>query len=688
MRPRSRRSLTVVVVAALALAPMSPVAATRQEPTAAEVMARLESVVGASLGPPGGEVRSLVVAPTDASRMYAGTAAGHLYASRDGAATWTELPIALPHDAVVDNLVVHAGNADILFAAYWRPDGTGGIAHTSDGGNLWSELSVPGNPSLRALAVAPLRSKTIYAGGIGGVWRSDDGGQSWFKVEGTGLPSSFIESLAVDPRDPEHVYAGTWRQVYRSRDGGNNWQRIYEGMAIDRDVFSLAISPHDPDAIMAGTCNFLYSSTNQGRNWSVLKEGLATDHNRIHTIVHHPDDPQIVYAGTRGALYRSDDGGSTWRILLAGVSISDIALGRHGRPVYVATEERGVMAGNQETGFDEHNNGFMSSRVVAFDALPGAPRVLFAARADGPRANNSLHFSTDVGRTWKPLGVTPSGAIRVVRAQAEPVNRVLVVTDDAWWSVFPGGRWVPAEQAPGILHGLEIAHDAGGLIIAATSSGLYLAQPETLANREQAARPFDAQDNPIWQTVWDGGELSALTVEGEEFLAVGRRFALRGRVEEVAAGAAPMIGNLENIDSRVLDLTMHPSNDRIAYAVTSKNIFRSDDGGRAWQPLELPWPPSDLRAVAINPQEPDQVLALDHRGALYRGHGDGRYWLVLDEDEGLDRAWNLRLSAQAPGYALIATQGHGVRVVALDLGSAPAASVENPSLWPESQTSP
>jgi hypothetical protein len=62
------------------------------------------------------------------------------------------------------------------------------------------------------------------------------------------------------------------------------------------------------------------------------------------------------------------------------------------------------------------------------------------------------------------------------------------------------------------------------------------------------------------------------------------------------------------------------------------------------------------------------VLVLDYRGALYRGHGRGEHWLILDEDEGLHRAWKLRVSAQAPALALVATQGHGLRVVALDPG--------------------
>ena len=52
----------------------------------------LASKVGQSLGPPGGEVRSLVLAPGDDSRLYLGTVDGHLYYSVDGG-PWQKLPL-------------------------------------------------------------------------------------------------------------------------------------------------------------------------------------------------------------------------------------------------------------------------------------------------------------------------------------------------------------------------------------------------------------------------------------------------------------------------------------------------------------------------------------------------------------------------------------------------------------------
>ncbi len=668
MLARKTRALILMAGAMLAIAPavLSSAATGTQALTPEQVVAHLATRVGRSLGPPGGEVRSLVLAPSDPTRLYLGTATGHVYASRDAAANWEQLSVAVGHDAVVDNLLVHPGDADVVFAAYWTPQGSGGLARTRDGGASWENIPLAGDPSLRSIAVAPSRVRTMYVGGIGGVWRSDDGGDSWRNVNGQGLVAEFVESLAVDPRDPEHVYAGTWRQVYRSHDGGTNWDRVYQGMAVDRDIFSLAIDPNDPDTVLAGTCNFLYCSNDAGGSWDERRTGVSTEHNRIHTIVHDPRDPAVIYAGTRGALYQSTDSGTNWSIILGGVSVSALALAPRGDQIFVATEERGVLAGPPGGRFRELNRGLHSARVVAFDALPGAPRVLFAARSDGPR-RESVHISTDVGQSWRPLGVTPSiGSIRFLRAQIEPVNRALVIGETGWWSAFPGGRWVPVPAPPGEVAAVEIAHAVDGHVLAATSEGLYVATAASLDDHEGAARPFADDSGPVWRALWSGAAVEALTIGDTFALGVGDGWAIRGNLTELTNGRRPQTAKLTGLPTGVEDLALHPDDRNVAYAVTNSAVFRTADGGATWTELPIPWPAAGLRAVEVDPTNPDQVLALDYSGALYRGHGKGQHWLVLDHDPGLDRAWALRLSAQAPGYALVATRGHGLRVVDLD----------------------
>ncbi len=637
----------------------------RQE-TPAAIVAGLAARTGSSLGPPGGETRSIVVAPSATERLFVGTATGHVFRSDNAAATWRELPLSLGHEAVVDNLLVHPADADGVFAAYWRANGTGGLVHSLDGGDTWAPLPVPSDPSLRAIAMAPSDSQRMYVGGIGGVWRSDDSGASWRNINGVGLSSEFIESLAVDPRDPDHLYAGTWRQVYRTRDGGETWNRIYQGMAVDRDIFSLTISPHDPDTVLAGTCNFLYRSNDGGGSWNERRTGLERRHNRVHTIVHDPRDASVLFAGTRGALYRSSDAGGKWEMAIPDVTISGMALDAENDRLYVATEERGVMVGSPDGEMAESNTGLSTARVIAFDALPGSPRVLFAARADGT-STSTIHHSTDMGHTWNPLGRTPAiGEIRLLRAQPRPVNRLLVIAQGGWWSAYPGGRWEPIPNPPGTTIAVEIADDVGGAVIAATDTGIYVARAESLQGSDGATMPFDAESEPVWRPIRESGAVHALAVAGDRILALGEGRTTSGSITAILAGALPTDGPATGLTGMPVAVALDPTDPAVAYAMSRTEIFRSDDAGDTWTKLPLPWPAAQLRSLAVDPSRPEQVLALDYRGAIYRGHGKGMHWLILDEDPGLFRAWSLSVSAEAPGYALVATLGHGLRVVGLD----------------------
>lgn len=622
---------------------------------------------GESLGPPGGEVRSLVVAPGDPDRLYLGSSLGHLYRSDDRGRSWRETELAVGHEAVIDNLLVPAGNVDTVYAAFWRPNGTGGLVRSDDGGDSWRPLDLRGTPSLRALTQAPSDPDVLYAGGIGGVWRSDDAGESWYNVNGQGLAADFIESLAVDPRDPDHVYAGTWRQVYRSRDGGSTWSRVYQGMALDRDVFSIAISPHDPDLVFAGTCNYLYCSTNAGNSWGERRRGLASEHNRVHTIVHDPDDPETIYAGTRGALYRSRDGGVEWQVLVGGIAVSALAVDEDGE-LLIGTEERGVLAGPAEGPFEERNTGLRIARVTAFDTLPGAPRVLFVARADGP-LRSSLHLSTDLGRSWRPLGARRELTnVAGLRAQAAPTNRVLVAADEGWFAVTPGGGWATLPSPPGRTRDFEIVHETAGRILAATSEGLFAIDSSDLVATDGAAAAFDSTA-ASWKPLWTGSTVDTVAAAAGRFVAFAGTDVIVGNVD----GSGVRTGQLDAGSERILDAAIDPRRTDLVYAISRTGVFRSRDGGAGWEPLPLPWRAAELRAVAVDPSTPDQFLLLDYRGAIYRAHGNGEHWLILDHDPGMHRAWALRTDASAPGWALVATQGHGLRAISVEPLALPAA---------------
>src|SRR5919112_598289 len=82
------------------------------------------------------------------------------------------------------------------------------------GVDLWTRVG-PETGAVRALAAAPSRPSTVYAG-----LASGDGGVTWsFAGAGLNLQTP-IRSLTVDVRRPGLLWAATSQGIYRSANGG------------------------------------------------------------------------------------------------------------------------------------------------------------------------------------------------------------------------------------------------------------------------------------------------------------------------------------------------------------------------------------------------------------------------------------------------------------------------------------
>src|SRR5262245_32781482 len=94
----------------------------------------------APVGPPGGDVRSLVADAHDPRVIYLGTASGGVYRSEDSGLHWRRLKPGFPlPDVSIDDLVVDA--AGVLYAGYWEVHGPGGgVARSEDGGRSFALL--------------------------------------------------------------------------------------------------------------------------------------------------------------------------------------------------------------------------------------------------------------------------------------------------------------------------------------------------------------------------------------------------------------------------------------------------------------------------------------------------------------------------------------------------------------------
>ena len=180
-----------------------------------------------------------------------------------------------------------------------------GVYKTTDGGETWAHLGLPGSERIAKIVVDPKDSNTVYVCAAGALWsdsrdrglyRTTDGGKTWLQVlKGANL-STGCTSLALDPRNPKRLLATLWdfrRQGWTFRSGGESAQ--------------------------AQSGSGLFQSDDGGTTWRELdaasSKGLPPKPWGRSVLALAPSQPDTLYLfveSTRSALFRSADGGKTW----------------------------------------------------------------------------------------------------------------------------------------------------------------------------------------------------------------------------------------------------------------------------------------------------------------------------------------------------------------------------------------
>ena len=298
-------------------------------------------------------VNALAVDPVNPARLFAGTDLG-VYRTTDGGAGWsnTSGPIGLGVTGVT-TVVIDPHNPAIVYAS---ATAFGCIVKSTDGGSTWNYFCDGIDAiNIYALAIDPVTSTTLYAGGSNQIfYKSTDGGAHWqSSAAGLSLFGS-VQAIAIDPTNPSTIYVGkSSGGVYKSTNSSGNWINASTGLP-NNSVFALSIDPTNTATIYAGTGSGIFKSTDAGSHWTAVNNGLIVTYGAttftpgVFSLSIAQAVPATIYAGTKyGGIFKSTDGGASWSQVNSGLTnsiIKAVAINGTTPSIFYAGTESGADA--------------------------------------------------------------------------------------------------------------------------------------------------------------------------------------------------------------------------------------------------------------------------------------------------------------------------------------------------------
>ncbi len=655
-------------------------------------------------GPEGGIVSVLVVSPGNPTSLLAGTTSGlvgerpptgGIWTSADAAASWRQ-SAALGDFTYVNTLAFNPSNPAIAYAAT-----TSGIMRSQDRGDHWVSV---GAISAQAIAVAPSRPTTIYAGGTyGTILKSEDGALTWRSIT-SGLPTdTAVVTIAVQPDSELTVYAGTdARGLFKSTDGGLTWAAVGVGLpSSDLLLIShLTFDFHDPPGLLAFAVDRrtwqsgLYRSADGGANWVTLSSYSESTSPSALTL--SPRNPALIFLAGGQVVLKSTDDGASWATIAVELPINVRIGALAADPENVDVVYAGIGGGSGVlkstdggTNWRPFGRGLTSTDVQALALDAGPANTLYALTASYGH-ETELFSSRDRGGTWISLGeIRECYFPKVILVDPSNPNTLYIGSggNGAFKSYDAGHSWVSIKQgfSSGMFQVHSLAIDPsnsrtlyagserffdldmwwGNLLYKTTNGGLtWEVTISGLGYSSSAVITALAVDPRNPATLFAGGPGLWRSTDG------GRNWAATSSMSAVSA----IVFDPNNSGS-VLCTTGEP------IMATGGTVFKTIDGGSTWTSS---YPPGGAASLVLDPLNPANVYVGGRSGASMSLDG-GSTWTLING--GLTNIQVTALTIDATGTMLhAATNGGGVFDLEISTAT-PAVSLSPDSLNMQDGTS-
>jgi hypothetical protein len=569
-----------------------------------------------------------------------------VYRSKDGGESWervltldTEYKRMVQHAIDYDPASIAAGGAKVWYAA--TP--ASGLFRSADGGTTWIRASAfTGVAMVYDVECHPTDGTTVYAATSAGLLASADRGAG-MALRGN-LPAGEVTSIEIDPSNPARMYAVVYKKgLYRTTAGADGFSLVKAF-----DASRVFMNPGFPDTLyLVGVDSNTITSHDGGATWITdmrtvpfpglgrqggWKGRIAGD---LSGIVPNPRSRDEAVGYSRASLWKTTDGGKTF-----------------------------VECSTMFTGFSW---GWWSCGI-AFDA--NDPKRFATFNCDvGPAITSAggdwfVRSGDDQVWSWYTQGLigwigSNAGAIQPVQGSGVIVASVgdyfkaqLMRTEDAgatWRLVTSGSANVESNlfiafhpKDPSLVYaGNKVSRDAGktfslvdfGTFAADKPSilGMCLANPDVVYAMDAARRKILRSDDQgkTWRLYvepgWPFKRLDSLPTFAVDPADPDRVYTLRK--DDLASfdgsawrtfGVLPLAGGAE-VGNFVRSVAVDPRHPEVIYAATWASgypcVFRSVNGGAAWEDITSNSPRIGAAAIAVHP----------HTGELLRGSVAGTW---------------------------------------------------------------
>lgn len=612
-------------------------------------------------GPPGGDVRALVVDPSNPDRFYFGTLDGQIYTSSDGGKHWQLLANLGKPRLFVDHLIVDPRNPKVLYVGAHRHDVPGGFFKSTDGGQTWRESPQLKNEAIHSLAQSESDPDTLIAGTFNTIFRSDDAGDTWKQLPTAKVPNlHHVESLAIDPRTSDTIYAGTFWLPFKSVDGGETWKVIREGMIDDSDVFAIDIDPRDPNHVFASACSGIYESKNGGELWKKV-QGIPSQSRRTRAILQHPSTPGLILAGTTEGFWRSDKGGDpdSWMVTTSRqLEINSIAV-HPSRPdvIFIGTNNYGVMISNDAgKSFVPTNGGFSGRFANAILADRETPNRIYASTINTATGGGFFFVSNDNGESWRPsMRNMPSRLITYAIIQdTKDANLIYLGTNlGIYRSTDRGTTWAPV-WAP---NSSDKKKTTAAKKRTAKTAPARRKAPAAKAN-DTVQRAQEALAAAGYNLGVPDGKAGAATTAAVKRFQTDRHLPVTGKLDAITLGALGVsTGTGPTADETSSDLIIADAVHTLVHTVdaatgkpgflaaTNAGLYRSFDPAKGWQKLSYGIADQRTTCIATNTRNPETIWVGTPQSGLLVSRDSGKTWRQV---EGVPADVPINVIAQDP----------------------------------------